>query len=289
MFCGRAFVVIRRLLLMGLAALVPAGVWAGDAVSPSLLDVGYNHMYNLEFDKAHEAFRAWEGLHPDDPLGPTSEAAADLFSEFNRLRILQTELFLDDDSFWGRQKPTPDPTLNQRFEGELTQAEELADGRLTQVPFDTNALFAKILDAGLKGDYTAMIEGRYLTSLRYLKRSRQLAEVLLAHDPANYDVHLAVGVENYLLGLNPAPIRWLLQLYGAETDKQAGIAKLRLTAEHGRYLRPYARVLLAVAALRERDRAQAADLLEGLVREFPQNHLYAEELARIHRLKEAAE
>jgi predicted Zn-dependent protease len=54
-----------------------------------------------------------------------------------------------------------------------------------------------------------------------------------------------------------------------------------LTAERGRYLLPYARLLLAVAALRDKDKEQAEGLLEGLVREFPKNTLYARELAKL--------
>jgi hypothetical protein len=42
-------------------------------------------------------------------------------------------------------------------------------------------------------------------------------------------------------------------------------------------------MLLAVAALRDNDRNGATQILEGLVREFPHNRLYAAELARIKR------
>jgi hypothetical protein len=114
-----------------------------------------------------------------------------------------------------------------------------------------------------------------------MKRSGRLAETLLAHDPACYDAYLAIGVENYILSLNPAPVRWLLELYGAQTDQKIGIEKRQLTADRGHYLEPYARVLLAVAALREHDQQRAKQLLQGLVQEFPQNQLYARELARI--------
>jgi len=50
-------------------------------------------MYNLDFDGAHQTFAAWERSHPDDPLGPVSNAAAYLFAEFDRLHILESELF----------------------------------------------------------------------------------------------------------------------------------------------------------------------------------------------------
>ena len=63
------------------------------------------------------------------------------------------------------------------------------------------------------------------------------------------DAYLAVGVENYMLSLKPAPVRWILHMTGAQTDKETGVRQLKLTAEGGRYLRPYARLLLAVAAV----------------------------------------
>jgi len=40
-------------------------------------------------------------------------------------------------------------------------------------------------------------------------------------------------------------------------------------------------MLLAVAALRDKDKNRARNLLGGLAQEFPQNTLYKKELARI--------
>jgi hypothetical protein len=91
-----------------------------------------------------------------------------------------------------------------------------------------------------------------------------------------------VGVENYLLGINPAPVRWVLHMTGAQTDKADGLEKLHLTASKGDYLAPFARLLLAVAAVRDKDLATARKLLSGLAHDFPQNQLYSLELARIH-------
>ena len=127
----------------------------------------------------------------------------------------------------------------------------------------------------------ALVEKRNFAALGTIKTARALAEKLLSQDPSYYDAYLAVGVENYLLGLNPAPIRWLLRLGGAQTDKEEGIAKVRLTAERGHYLAPYARLLLAVAALRDHDRPKARTLLSGLAVEFPHNPLYRKELDQI--------
>jgi hypothetical protein len=269
--------------LVALALLI---VWAepgaaATSVDESTLETGYRQMYNLDFDSAHQTFAAWEHAHPEDPLGPASNAAAYLFAEFDRMHILESELFVDNAKFEKREKFAPDPKVQAAFEGELKRSEQIAGQVLTRSPGNHAAIFAQVMVGGLRGDYMALVEKRNLAALSTIKSSRALAEKLLSQDPSYYDAYLAVGVENYLLSVNPAPIRWLLRLSGAQTDKEEGIAKLRLTAEKGHYLAPYARLLLAVAALRDHDRNQARALLNGLAEEFPRNPLYRKELARI--------
>ena len=254
---------------------------AATSVDASTLEVGYRQMYNLDFDSAHQTFAAWEQAHPEDPLGPVSNAAAYLFAEFDRMHILESELFVDNAKFQKREKLDPDPNVQTAFQNELRNSERIAQQILARSPEDHAAIFAKVMIGGLRGDYMALVEKRNMAALSTLKSSRALAEKLLAQDPSYYDAYLAVGVENYLLSVNPAPIRWLLRLGGAQTDKEEGIAKLRLTATKGHYLAPYARLLLAVAALRDHDRMQAREILSGLAQEFPHNPLYRKELARI--------
>ena len=54
----------------------------GSVLAPSApLDLGFRQMYNLQFDEAHQTFQAYEQSHPDDAMGPTSRAAAYLFSD----------------------------------------------------------------------------------------------------------------------------------------------------------------------------------------------------------------
>jgi len=245
------------------------------------LDRGFQDMYNLDFAAAHRTFRAYQQAYPQNPMGYVANAAAYLFSEFDRLHILESDLFTDDRRFEQRGKLVPDPAVKKEFDNELMKSDAAAAKILAQNPNDKNSLFSEVLANGLRGDYAALIEKRNLASLGYMKTSRTIAEKLLAVDPICYDAYLAVGVENYLLGLNPAPVRWVLRMTGSQTDKQQGLDRLRLTAEKGHYLAPFARLLLAVAALRDKDRHTARILLAGLAQEFPGNQLYATELARI--------
>jgi hypothetical protein len=267
------FIVLRfALFLVSLHCLAAEG---------TALDAGYRQMYDLRFAEAHESFHQWEQLHPDDPMGPVSDAAAYLFAEFDRLHILQSEFFATDEGFLHMRRIEPDPIVRSRFESALARGRSLADAALQRSPSEENALLATVLRTGLHVDYLALVERRYLASLTELKQGRDIAQQLLAAHPDCYDAYLAIGVENYMLSLKPAPLRWLLRLGGAETDKDVGIANLRLTAEKGHYLMPYARLLLAVAALRDNNRPKARQTLTWLAQAYPRNPLYREELARL--------
>lgn len=263
-------------LLIAAAFVTPAAATVSCDV-----EAGYRQMYNLDFSGAHETFLYCESERRYDPLPHVSNAAAYLFSEFNRLHILEVELFTDDSRFDARTEHSADAAVREAFMSELDQVDSLARARLSSDPNNRDALLAQVLANGLRSDYAALIEKRDLASLGYMKVSRKTAQHLLELDPSCYDAYLAVGVENYLLGVTPGPVRWFLRLGGAETDKRAGIEQLRLTAAHGRYLAPFARLLLAVAALRDNDNTTARSLLAGLSREFPNNQLYSQELARI--------
>jgi hypothetical protein len=267
--------------IFAVAAVTAAPNLSEPAVNP-VINRGFRQMYNLDFDQAHQTFAQWEREHPADPIGPVSNAAAYLFAEFDRLNILHSEFFVDSGMFHRRPKVTADPAVRQAFDRELDKSGALADGILGRMPEDADALFAKILTLGLRADYEALIERRDFDALKVIKDSRATAEKLLMIQPNYFDAYLAVGVENYLFSLKPAPMRWILQAGGAETDRDKGVQDLRLTAEKGSYLSPYARLLLAVAALRNKEIPKARDLLAALAREFPHNRLYAQELAQLH-------
>jgi hypothetical protein len=234
-------------------------------------------MYNLQFDEAHRTFHQWENAHPADPLGPVSDAAAYLFSEFDRLHILQSEFFAEDENFLRMHKLTPDPGVKSGFESDLNITNQLAG------PDSANpdVGFAQVLQHGLHSDYLALIEKRYVAALGETKQARAAAEKLLMERPDYYDANLAVGLENYMLSLKPAPVRFFLRVTGSETDKQAGIERLRLTAEKGHYLAPFAKLLLAVAALRDKNRDAAREQLSWLAAHYPENRLFRAELAKV--------
>ncbi|WP_051979631.1 hypothetical protein [Edaphobacter aggregans] len=268
-------------LLLVLAA-GTRGTFATALLTGNPLDDGYRDMYNLRFLDAHIKFQDWMKAHPEDPMGPVSDAAAWLFSEFERLHIIDVQLFANQSKFDSRHALSPDPNVRKAFEDRLNQASNLADAALKKNAKDARALYVKTLVSGMRSDYALMIDKKDLNALSYSKEASAWSKQALAADPHMYDAYLASGVENYMLSLKWAPLRWLLNFTGAGTSREEGLRLLKLTATQGYYLAPFARMMLAVAALRENRPQEARAILIELKKEFPMNALYDRELALIH-------
>ena len=267
-----------RALLPLLVMIVP---YSFASLPSQSLDRGFLRLYDLDFAGAQREFESWEKLNPDDPMGPVSEAAEILFSEFNRLGVLEAQFYESDSVFAARKTYHADPAQRARFEQQLNRAEQMAKSKLARDSRDLDALFAMTLSNGLRSDFAALIEKRNVASLHYTKEATAWSQQLLAADPTFYDAHLASGVSRYIIGSMAAPVRWILRMGGVSGDKAGGIAELQTTAAKGHLLAPFARILLAIAYVREKDFARARDLLGGLQRQFPDNTLFGRELARL--------
>ncbi len=273
------------------------GVWVLAAVVPTYLraqagppltahstglDLGYYDMYDVNFKAAHQVFGQILAKQPDNSLAAVSDAAAYLFDEFDRLHIIDVELFADQSKFDSRGRKTPDPAVRKAFDERTDLADRLADAELQKNPKDAQALYVKTLAEGLRSDYALMIDGKDLTALNDTKVASSYSHQALAIDPKMYDAYLASGVENYMLSLKPAPLRWLMNLTGAQTSREEGVRLLKITASEGHYLAPFAKMMLAVAAIRDGNPQQARQILQALEQQFPGNSLYERQLARIH-------
>jgi len=245
------------------------------------IDRAFARMYNFDFAGAEAILHEYSKVQPEDPLTYSVTAGTYLFAELDRLQILQTEFFTDDRKMRSKGKLKPDPALKIKLVKALEEARRRANGRLAVDPEDTNALFAMCMAAGIETDYTAFVEGRRWRGLKMAHQANTYALKLLSKEPPFYDAHHTVGTIEYIVGSLPFFLRWFIRFDRVEGDKQIGIDKLNQVAEKGRYFRPYAKILLAVIHLREKQPRQAAKLLEELARDFPENPLIRQELAKL--------
>lgn len=243
------------------------------------IESGFRKLYEFRFEDARADFHAWQKENPDDLLGPTAEAASYLFEEFHRNGVLTSEFFLNDDKLLDGIEGKPSPELRQGFFAALERGRTLTDARLKKSPQDVDALYAQALLIGMMGNYRALIEKKHWDGVRLTEKAEKIAEKVLALRPEAADAYLPIGASNYIVGCLPKAKRFFLWFGGVSGDKQAGLEQLKRAANDGYLLRPYAKILLALAALREKDPALADRLFRELAAEFPRNPQFARELA----------
>lgn len=260
----------------------PAAV---DTPSPAFVDVpelgaGFDLLYLQRFPEAREKFTNWAAQHPEEPFGQIALAASYLFDEFYRQGVLTSDFFLNDKKFLRGIDGKPDRARIQGFSDSIERGRTLARQRLAKNPQDADALFALTLAAGMESDSQSILEKRHLEGLKRMKEANDFARQTLAVRPDALDVYIAPGSANYIIGCLSGTSRFMLWFGGIHGDKRLGMEQLGKTAESGRYLKPFAKVMLALAAWREKQKPLAQKLLLELSEQYPQSPLFASEYAK---------
>ena len=281
---------VTALMLVAFAWPAPVGaqVAAQSSISAqtknidTLLDHSFNAMYNLRFDEAQRLAEDAKNMAQDDPVPWVAQACAVLFREFDRMHILRSELFGSDNEFIDGPAIAWEPQSRKEFDNTLSTVEKLGQARLKQAKDDPRALFALSLANGLRADDAALIAKKKFSALSYTKTSTGYAERLLARYPDYYDAYIGTGMGKYIIGGKAAPVRWMLRLGGFKGDQEQGVKELALVADHGRFLAPFARILLAFDDLRRKNPTAARKKLEWLREHFPNNPLFSQEIAKLN-------
>jgi len=278
----RYYVAISLLLLTGAACLARPDEAAKSPAFTTVpeLSSGFHSLYSQNFSEAREKFVNWESQHPEEPFGQIALAASYLFEELYRQGVLSSDFFLNEKKFLHGIDGKPDPERMKSFQDALDQARKLAQERLAKNASDPEAFFALTLAAGMESNADLVLKKQHLESLKRLKESNEHAKQLLAQQPDATDAYVALGTANYIIGSLSGGKRFLLRFGGIHGDKKLGMDQLGKTIENGRYLRPYAKILLSLAARREKQDLLAQKLLLELSEEFPESPLYAAEYAK---------
>lgn len=245
------------------------------------IDAAVQQMYNFNFPASHEILNQSIAAHPQDPLPYAFRAAAYLFYEMDRLAILESEFLVDDKRIIAKKKLLPDPAVRAQFYKALDDTGSRAEAALRANPNDRSALFSMCISQGVATDYMALVEKRQFSSLSPARRSNSYAQRLLRLDPKYYDAYLTTGFSEYILGSLPFIIRWFVHFDNVSGSKERGVENVRLVAREGHYFKPFAKILLGIAALREKRPQEARDLLADLARDYPDNPLFRKELAKV--------
>ncbi|MEP6534288.1 MAG: hypothetical protein ABJF23_03150 [Bryobacteraceae bacterium] len=247
----------------------------------SPLDLAFDRLYDLDFAGANRLIDQHVANDPADPLSYAVRASALLFQELDRLQILEGEFFADDKRLIDKRKIKADPGLKDRFFKCIAQAQKSGEAKLAANPQDADALFTMALASGLTGDYSSLIEKRQLNSFSYYKEATGFAQRLLKAHPSFVDANLTTGFSEYLLGSLPFFAKWFVKIDGIEGSKLMAAEKMKSVARSGRYLKPFAKILLSIYYLREDQPSQARSFLTELSRDYPNNPLFKKELSKL--------
>jgi tetratricopeptide (TPR) repeat protein len=252
------------------------------AAQQKLIDEGFEHFYNLEYDEAVAVFEKAIAQNPSSPDLHNHLAQTLVFREMFRNGALESELVSGNNSFLRRPKLNPSPETEKRFLDEVSKAIELTAARLKANPNDIPALYAQGIAYGLRANYFWVVKKAWRDSLRDATAARKLHNRITELDSTNVDARLVQGLHDYVVGSLPWGWRMFGFLVGIKGDKAKGILTVQDVAANGRTNRMDARILLCALYRRESQTKEALPIVQELIGRYPRNFLLRLELAQMY-------
>lgn len=248
----------------------------------ALIDEGYVHFYNLEFDQAMALFEKGIAQHPELPDLHNHLAQTLIFREMLRNGSLESELVSGSNSFLRRPKLNPAPETEKWILDEIAKAMELADARLKQNPKDTAAMYASGISYGLRSNYFWVVKKAWRDSLKDATAARKLHNRISELEPNNVDARLVQGLHDYIVGSLPLGYKMLGFVIGIHGDKEKGIRSVQDVARNGKLNRVDAELFLCALYRRENRSKLAVPLVQDLIHRYPRNYLLRMELGQMY-------
>jgi tetratricopeptide (TPR) repeat protein len=242
---------------------------------------GFDHFYNLEYDKSIHEFELAQQAHPDDPFAVNHTVAGVIFRELLRIGALDTEAYAGD-SFLTKTAATVDPKVRERVIQLTEQALALSQAQLDKNPNDVDALYARGATRALRATYTGIVDKAWFAGLRGAVAARHDEERVLELDPKYVDAKVVVGTHLYIVGSLSWPVKVAASVAGLSGSKQKGLDDLRQAVAGGHMeVANDAKIVLALFLRREQKYDEALRVVNGMQTDFPRNFLVAAEYAHL--------
>src|ERR1035437_110839 len=220
-----------------------------------LIDEGFTHFFNLDYDQAIAVFEKAIAQYPGLPDLHNHLAQTLIFREMFRNGALESELVSGSNSFLRR------PKLN---------------------PNDTASMYASGIALGLRSNYFWVVKKAWHDALRDATAARKLHNRISELEPNNVDARLVQGLHDYIVGSLPLGYKMLGFLIGVRGDKAKGILTVQDVAKNGKLNRVDAEVFLCALYRRENQSKLAGPLVQDLIRRYPRNYLLRMELGQMY-------
>ncbi|HEX5832787.1 MAG TPA: hypothetical protein VFY34_02985 [Pyrinomonadaceae bacterium] len=280
-----------RILLLLLFVTSVAGQSPTQTVSPveplnKLRAEGYEALYNLDYEGARHRFQKMIDLAPDHPAGPQCFAASLWIQQLNESWELKSTLY--SDKVYKNEKPKVDQRKVDEFRKWTRRTKQLSEARLKKNARDVEALYFLGAAEGLEAAYSAAVERKFMSALRTGSSAVDHHRKVLELSPQFYDAELTIGLQNYVIGSLPLPLKMLAGSVGVRGSKKKGLKQLEHVAQESQWGRDVARVLLVDLYKREKRWDDAIATARELSARFPRNYLFKLQVADAIALKIAA-
>ena len=245
----------------------------------NLVEDGWDHFYNLEYDAAIGDFERAMSQDPNSPDLHNHLAEAIVFKEMYRNGALESEMVSGNNSLLRRARMNPSAATRARFLSEVAKSLSLCDARLKKNPNDPVALYAEGIAYGIRSDYFWVVEKSWYDSLHDATSARKAHNRLAELQPNNVDARLVQGLHDYIVGSLPWEYRMLGFLIGFHGDKEKGMRIIEDVARNGNVDKVDAQIFLCALYRRENHPDRAVPVVQDLIRRFPRNYLLRLELS----------
>jgi tetratricopeptide (TPR) repeat protein len=238
---------------------------------------GYQALYNLDYEGARRYFQKMVDLAPDHPAGAQCFAASLWIQQLNQSWKLKGTL--DSDKAYTNSKTKVDQRKVDEFRKWTRRAKQLAEARLRRDPRDVEALYFLGATEGLEAAFAAAVEHKYMSALRTGSSAVDHHRKVLELSPKFYDAELTIGLQDYVIGSLPLPLKMLAGTVGVRGSKKRGLKALEHAAQEGHWGRDVARVLLVDLYKREKRWDDVIATASDLSERYPRNYLFKLQLA----------
>jgi len=232
-------------------------------------------LYNLDFNTAQHGYETLTHDYPDNP-DYWNALAASIW-----LRIMYDQQKLNVESFSGDSLGTKDsrdavnPKEEKRLRDTIATALAKCDAMLKKNPKDVQALYAKGIANATLASFEASAKRSYLSAGGKAKTARDLHQQVLEIDPTFDDARMSIGTFNYVVGVIPGFVRFLLLPLGIRSaGKELGIQQLETAAAKGKNTSTDARMMLIVVYNREKRYDDALKIVSELHMRYPRNFIF---------------
>lgn len=235
---------------------------------PDLLgwaDESLDHLYNMRFKQADSLFSLIESRYPEHPVGP----------------------FLHSLTIWWKILPTlsvKDTSLDQAFLMEMNRVIELSIKLEDDPRYAFDAMFFKTAAYGFRGRLLSDRQ-EWLAAAQDGKSALDDIFKIADADTSNADLLFGVGVYDYFAEAIPRkyPIVKPLMFFFPDGDSARGLRRMKLAAEHGRFVSAEAAYfLLQIYTVFEPNYSESMTYIRLLRDRYPDNALFHVLLGRIH-------